>query len=139
MSDNRTILTASDLRKQRLIIPAQDRDALNTSSGESARFGYDFPRLSNHYFNATFIHNETDVYYHAELRKAGSPWTRPDPSTLDRGKWKLPGDRMFRNRDKFTFDNDVSGGARHHNRLMRYWLYLLGHPVNENEYVTHKR
>lgn len=134
--DSRAILTSSDLRKQRLIVPAQNRDALVTSSGESAKFGYDFPRLSNHYFNATFIHNEAEIYYNAELRKSGSPWTRTDDSVLDRGKWKLPGDRMFRNRDKFTFDNDATSAARHHNRLMRYWLYLLGHPVNENEFVT---
>ncbi|MHA3775157.1 DUF7453 family protein [Verrucomicrobiota bacterium sgz303538] len=134
--DSRTILTSSDLRKQRLIVPAQNRDALVTSSGESAKFGYDFPRLSNHYFNATFIHNEAEIYYNAELRKSGSPWTRTDDSVLDRGKWKLPGDRIFRNRDKFTFDNDATSAARHHNRLMRYWLYLLGHPVNENEFVT---
>jgi hypothetical protein len=132
MVDNRTMPTT--LRRQRFVVSLYDRDALNTSSGQSPKFQYDFPRLSNHYFNATFIHEERDVYYHAEIRKAGSPWTRSDGSNLDRGKWKLPYDRIFRNRYKSTYDNDA-GNARHHNRIIRYWLYLFGHPVNENEFI----
>jgi hypothetical protein len=39
-------------------------------------------------------------------------------------------------RYKSTYDNDDSN-RRHHNRLTRYWLYLLGHPTNENEFVYH--
>ena len=73
--DNRNIDT---LRRQRLIISAYDRDALNTGAGEGTKFGYDFPRLSNHYFHSAFIHDERDIYYLAEIRKAGSPWTRSD-------------------------------------------------------------
>ena len=131
--DNRNI--DSSLRRQRLIISEYDRDALTTGSGQSPKFGYDFPRLSNHYFNSTFIHNESDVYYLAELRKAGSPWTRPDSAPLDRGKVKMPDDRTFRGDNKWNFDNDAEGGNRHHNRITRYWLYLLGQPGNEAEYV----
>ncbi len=123
------------LRRQRFIISDYDRDALTEASGQSSKFQYDFPRLSNHYFNATFIHNDTDVYYNAELRKSGSPWTRDGGSSLTRGKWKVPRDRFFRGREKSTFDNDPEGGSRHHNRLIRYWLYVLGHPGNENEFV----
>ena len=123
------------LRRQRFIISAYDRDALNEGSGQSPKFQYDFPRLSNHYFNATFIHNDTDVYYNAEIRKSGSPWTRDGGNGLTRGKWKVPRDRFFRGREKSTYDNDPEGGSRHHNRLTRYWLYLLGHPGNENEFV----
>ncbi len=131
--DDRTL--DSRLRTQRFVLSLRDRSALETSNGQSPTFQYDFPRLSNHYFNTTFIHNETDIYYNAEIRKSGSPWTRSDGSELDRGKWKLPHDRIFRGRDKSTFDNDAGGGARHHNRLVRYWLYVLGHPVNENEFI----
>jgi hypothetical protein len=131
--DNRTL--SNQLRRQRFVMSTYDRDALNTGSGQSPKFQYDFPRLSNHYFNATFIHNDSDVYYNAEIRKSGSPWTRSDGNELSRGKWKVPLDRIFRGREKSTFDNDAEGGSRHHNRLSRYWLYLLGHPVNENEFV----
>ncbi len=126
------------LRQQRFVISLHDRAALNTNTGQSFGYDYDFPRLSNHYFNATFIHNQTDIYYNAEIRKSGSPWTRSDTWDLDRGKWKLPHDRVFRGRDKTTFDNDAANStSRHHNRLVRYWLYVLGHPVNENEFVYH--
>lgn len=132
--DDRTLPTT--LRRQRFIISAADRDALNTSAGESARYRFDFPRLSNHYFPCVFIHDEREIYYGAEIRKSGSPWTRSDGAQLDRGKWKLPGDTPFRGRDKFTFDNDATNNTnRHHNRLHRYWLYLFGHPANENEFV----
>ncbi|MEO8350396.1 MAG: lamin tail domain-containing protein [Chthoniobacteraceae bacterium] len=133
--DNRNL--DNRLRFQRFIVSFRDRAALNTSVGQSSKFEYDFPRLANHYFNATFIHNQTDIYYNAEIRKSGSPWTRSDGNELDRGKWKLPHDRIFRNRDKSTFDNDATNSTtRHHNRLVRYWLYVLGHPVNENEFIT---
>ncbi len=131
--DDRVQTTA--LRLQRFVISNYDRDALTEASGQSPKFQYDFPRLSNHYFNSTFIHNETDVYYNAELRKSGSPWTRDGGSSLTRGKWKVPRDRFFRGREKSTFDNDPEGGSRHHNRIIRYWLYLFGHPGNENEFV----
>ena len=131
--DNR--VTDSALRRQRIVLSAYDRDAMVTGSGEAPKFQYDFPRLSNHYFNATFIHNESDVYYLSEVRKAGSPWTRPNDAPMDRGKVKVADDRSFRQDNKWNFDNDAEGANRHHNRMTRYWLYLLGHPGNEAEYV----
>jgi hypothetical protein len=81
----------------------------------------------------TFISNEDEIFYGAEIRTSGSPWTRR--GSLDRGKWKLPKDRPFRNHTKFMFDNDASGSARHYNRFARYALYLMGHPANENEFI----
>ena len=54
--------------------------------------------------NATFINDDTDVYYNSEIRKSGSPWTRDGGNALDRGKWKVPRDRFFRGREKSTFD-----------------------------------
>ena len=136
MSDSRTL--DDRLRRQRFVVSAFDRGIFNTGGdAPSAAFDYKYPRLSNHYINATFVHNETEVYYNAEIRKSGSPWTRSGGAELSRGKWKLPRDRFFRGREKSTFDNDAEGGSRHHNRITRYWLYVLGHPVNENEYIYH--
>lgn len=134
--DGRTL--DSRLRRQRFVVSEYDRGIFNTGGDPpSAKYGYRYPRLSNHYVNATFIHNETDVYYNAEIRKSGSPWTRSGGPDLTRGKWKLPRDRFFRGREKSTYDNDAEGGSRHHNRITRYWLHVLGHPVNENEFVYH--
>jgi len=134
--DNRTL--DDRLRRQRFVVASYDRGIFNTGGdAPSEKYGYRYPRLSNHYINATFIHNETDVYYNAEIRKSGSPWTRSGGAELSRGKWKMPRDRLFRGREKSTFDNDAEGGSRHHNRITRYWLYVLGHPVNENEYIYH--
>lgn len=125
----------SDLTSQRFIISQRDRNAM-TSSGFSSSYNYKFPRMSNHYFNATCIINESDIYYNAELRKSGSPFTRSSGSGLDHGKWKLPGDRLFRGRRKAVID--PSGGStsdRYDDRMARYFLYLMGHPISEEEMV----
>lgn len=130
--DNSSI--PSDLRSQRFVISERSLNALG-GAGESGTFDFAFPRLSNHYFNATFISNEQDIIYNCELRKSGSPWTRSGGSNLSRAKWKTPGDRRFRGYSKRAIDNDAGGGRAYHNRIIRYWLYLFGHPANENEFV----
>lgn len=131
--DNSGIPT--DLRTQRFVISAYHINSLSTGTGESAARDYDFPRLSNQYFNATFISDEQDIIYNCELRKSGSPWTRSDGSNVSKGKWKTPGDKRFRGFAKRAIDNDAGGGRAYHNRMIRYWLYLFGHAANENEFV----
>ena len=122
----------TDLRTMRFVVSAFDMGAI--SGGESRKYNYKFPRLANHYFNSTFISNEEDIYYNTSIRHTGSPWTRGN--NLDRAKFKVTQDRPFRGRVKHRWDNDASNsGRRHHNRITRYMLYLLGHPVNENEFV----
>ncbi|YCM46772.1 choice-of-anchor X domain-containing protein [Verrucomicrobiaceae bacterium 227] len=124
----------TDLRRQRFIISARDEDA-SGSAGDSSTFGYAFPRLSNHYFNATFIGDDQEIIYNCEMRKSGSPWTRPSGTDFARLKWKTPGDRRFRGYSKRAVDNDAGGSKSYHNRIIRYWLYLFGHAANENEFV----
>lgn len=135
-----------DRRVQRLIISAYWRDALRSNSagtvgGGSAKFDHKFPKLSAHYFPAVFIHNESEIYYGAGMRKGGSPWTRPednDPNSgLSRGAWTLPEDRIFRGQTKRGWDNEAAASNGLHNRLVRYWLYLLGEPYNTGEFVRH--
>ncbi|MCF7731813.1 MAG: lamin tail domain-containing protein [Akkermansiaceae bacterium] len=128
------------LMRERFIISQHDRQALIASSGDSAAYGYNFPRMSNHFFNATFISNESEVFYNAEVRKSGSPFTRDSGNALAHGKWKLPGDRLFRERHRSVFDAsgtaEGSGTPRFYDdRIARYFLYLLGHPTNEMEFV----
>jgi hypothetical protein len=130
--DGRTV--PKDLRVVRLVISSKDLDAMY--QGEKAAHGFRYPRLSNQYFNATFISNERDIYHGAELRSSGSPWTRRN--SLQRGKWRLPEDRRFRNHGKFSFDDDPTrrnGTFRYHNRIARYLLYLLGHVSGQNEFI----
>ena len=131
--DNSGIPT--DLRTQRFVISAYDVNSLNTGTGQSAARDFDFPRLSNQYFNATFISDEQDIIYNCELRKSGSPWTRTDAADVSKGKWKSPSDKRFRGYTKRAMDNDAGGGAAYHNRIIRHWLYLFGHAANENEFV----
>ncbi len=124
----------NDLRVIRLLISSYHLDAI--FKGTSEEYGYRYPRLSNQYFNSTFISNERDIFHGAELRASGSPWTRQN--TMDRGKFRLPKDRLFRDHGKFAFDNDPTrngGAVRHHNRMARYLLYLLGHVNGQNEFV----
>ena len=127
--------SGSDLRRMRVIIPAYWSDALSQDSatgGHTVKFNYKFPKLSNHYFPCTFVLNESEVFHSAGVRKTGSPFTRITANSLDRGKVILPGDRDFRDVGRLYWDND-SGGAMLNNRIVRYWLYLLGVPGNENE------
>jgi hypothetical protein len=119
-----------DLRTVRFIVSQHDLSAI--ADGNTAKYGFKYPRHSNRYVNCTFISNEQDIFYNGENRNSGSPWTRG--GGLDRPKFKVPGDRLFRGHDHLYFDNDPAGG-NFHNRVTRYWLYLMGHPVNENEIV----
>ncbi len=125
----------NDLRVQRFVISEYDRNSLNTGTGGGSSRDYDFPRLSNQYFNATFISNERHIIYNCELRKSGSPWTRSDGNGLSKGKWKTPGDKRFRGYSKRSIDSDAGGGRAYHGRIIRHWLYLCGHPANEHEFV----
>ena len=125
--------TVGDLRRLRMVVSAFDLRTMSDQDGATGSRGYQFPRLSNHYWNMTLIINEKDVIYDCEVRNSGSPWTRG--GNLDRGKYKLPDDQLYRGKVKYSFDNDASGGSRHHNRIVRHWLYLLGHPANEHEYI----
>jgi hypothetical protein len=138
---------ATDLRRIRVVVSNYWLDALNTptvtatppgtgipsSGGGSAKFNYKFPKLQSHYFPCTFIHNDSDVYYGSGVHKTGSPFTRTDGNSLDRARVSLPGDQLFRGKSRMYWDNDGAGGSMLHNRISRYWLYLLGVPGNENE------
>ncbi|HIL70740.1 MAG TPA: hypothetical protein EYG38_12930 [Verrucomicrobia bacterium] len=122
-----------DLRRVRFVVSQLDLDAISDRDNSSTVYGYRYPRLSNHYFNATFIGNEENVVYNCEIRNSGSPWTRG--TNLGRGKFKFPKDRLFRGHEKLSYDNDPTSGRMHHNRITRHMLYLMGHEVNENEYI----
>ena len=125
----------NDLRVQRFVISEYDRNSLNANTGGGSSRDYDFPRLSNQYFNSTFISNEKDIIYNCELRKSGSPWTRDNGNGLSKAKWKTPGDKRFRGYSKRSIDSDAGGGRAYHGRIIRHWLYLFGHPANEHEFV----
>jgi len=119
-----------DLRTARFIVSAFDLGAMG--DGNNPKYNFKFPRHANHYFNCTVISNEEEIFYNGQVRNSGSPWTRG--GGLDRPKFKLPNDRRFRSHSHFYYDNDPAGG-NFHNRVTRYWLYLLGHPVSESEIV----
>lgn len=127
--DNRAL--PRELRTVRLVVSAHDLGAI--VEGNGPKYGFRFPRLSNHYFNATFISNEEEIFYGGEIRNTGSPLTRN--GELHKVKFKLPADRPFRDRTRFGFDDDAAEGKAYHNRVVCYLLYLLGHPANQNEFV----
>jgi len=132
-----TPMGAGDLRRVRFVVSALDLRTLADGDSPTAPYGYAFPRLSNHYYNMTMIVNEKDVIYGCEIRENGSPWTRGG-DLLQRGKLHFPKDNLFRGKTKMTYDYDNTGSSLHHDRLVHYWLYLLGHPANESEYIQLK-
>ncbi|MEI7729112.1 MAG: lamin tail domain-containing protein [Verrucomicrobiota bacterium] len=122
-----------DLRNVRFIVSAYDADSMQR--GNTAKYGYRYPRLSNHHLNATMIVNEEEIFYGGEIRNAGSPFCRAEG--LQRPKFKLPGDQSYRGRRHYYFDNDPQGN-NFHNEVCRYWLYLSGLPASESEVVRVK-
>ena len=130
-----TTTNPGDLRRMRFVVSAADLSDISNGDGSSPLYGYAFPRLSNHYFNATIIVNESDVLYGCEIRPAGSPWTRS--GGVERAKFKFPDDNLFRGKGNLLYRNyDV--GWWSHDRIVRYWLYLLGNPTPENEFILVK-
>lgn len=123
-------VTPQDLRTERFVISTFDLDAI--ANGGNQAHGFRYPRLQNHYFNATFISSEEEIFYGVGLRNTGSPWTRS--ADLGRAKWKLPNDRRFRGRYKYSWDNDAEGHISH-NRVTRQLLYWMGQPTSEQEFV----
>ena len=128
--------TTHGLLIQRNIISAYHRNALNATTGFATAYDWDHPRMSNYGFNSTLVFNEREVFYNCELRRGGSPWTRTTSNTLDRTRWKPPGDQFFRERSKSGVDNDSAGASRFHNRMIRYLLYLFGYPVPDAEFIV---
>lgn len=126
---------SSDLLVERFVVAQRDHDTM--AKGATATYNYRHPRMSNHYYNATFIVNEKEITYNVEARKSGSPWTRDFGNSMDRIRTKFPKDRMFRGREKTGADNDAAdaGARRWNNRVDRYWLYLLGYPAAEAEFI----
>ena len=124
------------LLRERIILSLRDRNALG-GAGNTAAFTYDYPRMSNHFFNCTLINNESEIRYNAAIRKSGSPFTRDSGSTLAHGKWQVPGDRLFRGRSKTVMDpSGASITPRYYDdRVARYFMYLLGLPSCEMEYA----
>ncbi len=136
--DNTPPSTQPALLTERYVFSQYDRAAMNTGTGFSAAYDFDFPRSSNFGLNATIIMNESDILYGCELRKGGSPWTRTGDSSMERARWKPPGDNQFRERSKFAIDSDGSitnAPSRFHNRIARYMMYLFGYPVPDAEFV----
>lgn len=133
-------LIDTDLSSFRFVLSQYDLNAF--LNGSNATYAYKFPRLSNTYKNMTLVIDETEIIYNCEIRPAGSPWHASDRQNLDnRGKWKMPADNYFRGKRKLTYDlesNEAPTYTLHNNRICRYWLYLMGHPVNEQEFVMTK-
>lgn len=129
--------STADLRRMRVIITAYWGNAisqdLNPGGGHTATYNFKYPRLSNRFFPCVVIVNESSIYYDCGVHKTGSPFTRATNNSLDRGRVVFPGDNKFRNKSRFYWDNDGAGTSMLHNRIHRYWMYLLGVPANENE------
>ena len=132
---NAAVSTAPGTLIQRSVLSQYARNSMNSGTGYSATYDFDHPRMSNFGWNATLIFNERDIQYNAELRRGGSPWTRIGNNTLDRARWKSPGDDLWRNRSKSGTDNDAAGGSRFHNRMARYMLSLFAYPSPDSEFI----
>ena len=78
-----------DLRTVRFIVSQHDLSAI--ADGNTANYGFKYPRHSNRYVNCTFISNEQDIFYNGESRNAAAlgrgagDWTVRSSSCLEIG------------------------------------------------------
>ena len=136
--DNSPPVAAPGLNVQRFVLSQYHRNALNPGTGFSSAWDWDHQRMSNFGWNCTVIINERDVRYNGEIRRGGSPWTRTGNNSLERARWRSPGDDMYRMQSKWGIDSDgtvTNTAGRFHNRMTRYMMYLMGHPVPQAEFV----
>ena len=133
--DDRTV--NSELRTVRIVMSQYDEESFG-NAGNTAKYDFKHPANGNYYRNSTLIMNESEVFYSCEARSAGSPWHTNDRANLHlKGKYKMPKSIAWRGIIKSTWDQDAGISDRRHNdRLTRYWLYLFGHPVNDNEFIS---
>ena len=96
------------------------------------------PALSNRMMNATFIFNQTDVYYQVSCRWTGSPYRRGRSGYLSGYKIRFNADQKFHGlRSMARFDrNDNAPGGSYHERLSYYLLRKMGLPRGDQEWIT---
>ena len=96
------------------------------------------PSLSNKMMNATFIFNETDVYYQVGCRWTGSPYRRGRSGYPSGYKIRFNADQKLHGlRSMARFDrNDNAPGGSYHERLSYYLLRKMGLPRGEQEWIT---
>ncbi len=125
----------SDLRVQRVVMSEYYLDQFGDRP--QAKFDYKYPFVSNHYKPCTVIMDEEHIIYNCEARSAGSPWHEGERPNLGlKGKYKTPRSKTFRGRVKSTWDQDPTSGDRQHNdKMTQYWMYLLGHPASDTEFI----
>lgn len=122
----------TDLRRMRVVVSNYWLRALSqtdSNGGNTAFWNYKFPRMSNEYVPCTAVHNDSVVYYGATVRKTSSVFNRTTDNFLSMGRLDLAEDRPFRGKTKFYW----SGSTNLNDRVVRYFLYLLGVPGNQNE------
>ena len=129
--DEISVAAGQPLRSLRFHVPDVVREAWKT--GNAPGHSGNFPPLSDKYWDG-LVEVDAGKGTPCRLRPSGSP---------RRAHWRRDLTRKFRVRaasplvngwERFVVDF-VHPGNRHHNALVRYWLYLLGHEVNEAEFA----
>ncbi len=124
----------SDLRVQRVVMSEYYLDQFGDRP--QAKFDYKYPFVSNHYKPCTIIMDEEHIIYDCEARSAGSPWHEGERPNLSlKGKYKTPRSKAFRGRVKSTWDQDPTSGRQHNDKMAQYWMYLMGHPASDTEFI----
>ena len=96
------------------------------------------PSLSNQMMNATFIFNETDIYYQVGCRWTGSPYRRGRGGYPSGYKIRFHADQKLNGVQQMArFDrNDNSPGGYYNERLSYYLLSKMGLQRGFQEWIT---
>ena len=96
------------------------------------------PSLSNQMMNATFIFNETDIYYQVGCRWTGSPYRRGRSGSPSGYKIRFHADQKLNGVQQMArFDrNDNSPGGYYNERLSYYLLRKMRLPTSQQEWIT---
>jgi hypothetical protein len=100
------------------------------------------PNLSNELLDCTFVYNDSEVFYNAQIRYRGSPFIRSGRNRDPRNRYayridfELSPDQKFRNREEINLDNTEGGNRGPLQERASYWFYRkMGLQYSMQEFV----
>ena len=96
--------------------------------------------LSNELMDCTFVYNDREVFYNAQIRFRGSPFLRPgvgwDPRDRHAFRIEFNPEQRFRDRQEINLDNTEGDSRGPLQERASYWFFRqLGLPYSTQEFV----
>jgi len=98
------------------------------------------PNLSNELMDCTFVYNDTEVFYNAQIRFRGSPFIRSGSNRDPRGRYayriEFGPDQKFGGRQEINLDHTEGSNRGPLQERASYWFYAqMGLQYSSQEFV----